>query len=141
MRLLGIGSGQVVKVDDADFEMLSRFTWRFDGRYASLLVGEDKVYMHKMLCDGDLVDHIDHDKLNNQRSNLRPASQQLNQYNRSTRNKGISWHKSAVKWEAYIHFNRSKIHLGLYSSRTDAEIARAAALAAVLQKLGEAPSV
>lgn len=136
MKLLQIGSNQIVKIDDLDLAMLRRFPWRFDGRYAYFESGDDKVYMHKMLCAGNLVDHIDGDKLNNQRGNLRSTTQQVNQFNRRTRNRGVSWHAAAQKWEAYIHVDGVKTYLGLFEDERDAEVARAAVLLEVLKRLG-----
>lgn len=135
MRLFQIGSNQVVKIDDADAEMLSKFSWCFDGRYAYCFLGERKVYMHQMLCDADLVDHDDQDKLNNQRHNLKASTKSLNALNRKGV-KGIHYNKNAKKWEAYVFVDGVKRYLGLYVTQESASIARQQYLAFV-RKQGE----
>lgn len=64
------------QVDEEDFERLSRFAWYERNGYAFRFNGDDgsTEYMHRdiMQPEGKLrVDHIDHDGLNNRRSNLR----------------------------------------------------------------------
>jgi hypothetical protein len=120
MKLLVIGSGRIVKVDDADLAELSKHSWRFDGRYAYRFEGSTKVYMHQILCDAALVDHDNRDKLDNQRHNLKPSNQFLNQHNRKTRCKGVSFNQNAKKWEAYITLNGKRSHLGLFDTEAQA---------------------
>lgn len=66
---------------------------------------------------------LDHEKgtgEGNKISNLRPANRSQNMQNRvlSSRNTsghaGISWHKAARKWAAYITIDRRREHLGLF---------------------------
>jgi hypothetical protein len=79
------------------------------------------------------IDHRDNDHGNNRWINLRPATAQQNALNskRATSNtsgfKGVSWHKSAAKWSAYIVLNGKKRHLGLHET---AEAAHDAYMAA-----------
>ena len=73
-----------------------------------------------------LVDHIDRNKVNNQVTNLRWATQQQNLMNMTIRTgtssqyKGVAYHKRRSKWEAYIIFNGNKLHLGLFVNAEDA---------------------
>lgn len=68
-----------------------------------------------------IIDHIDRNKSNNRRKNLRIATPKDNIVNRgmlttnTSGHKGISWDKRKDKWEAYIHKNNRKISLGMYS--------------------------
>lgn len=65
------------------------------------------IFMHGVIA-GSGPDHIDHDGLNNQRSNLRPATGSQNQGNRrpdlrsTSRFKGVSWEPRRRKWRATI---------------------------------------
>lgn len=83
------------------------------------------------------VDHRDCDGSNNRWSNLRPATAQQNAMNsrRSVSNtsgfKGVSWHRGAGKWSAYIILDGKKRHLGLHERPEDAHAAYLAAAAAV----------
>ena len=39
---------------------------------------------------------------------------------KSSKFKGVSWHRVAKKWQAYIDINRKRKHLGLYSTEEEA---------------------
>jgi hypothetical protein len=79
------------------------------------------------------VDHIDRDRLNNKIENLREASKSCNARNSTQRSqtasgvKGVSWNKSAQKWQAQIMVNGTAKHLGYYSDFTEAVAHRLAA--------------
>lgn len=83
------------------------------------------------------VDHRDCDGSNNRWINLRPATAQQNALNsrRAVSNtsgfKGVSWHKGAGKWSAYIILDGKKRHLGLHQRAEDAHAAYLAAATAV----------
>lgn len=79
------------------------------------------------------VDHINHNGLDNRRSNLRLCSHSGNQHNtrlRSTNTsgyKGIGWHKRREKWQVAITTNGIRRYLGYFTDINDAVIARKAA--------------
>jgi len=64
-----------------------------------------------------VVDHIDHNKINNNVNNLRVVSQQQNQFNRSNP-KGY-WKKNN-RWRAKITYNGKNYHLGSYKTEEEA---------------------
>ncbi len=78
------------------------------------------------------VDHINHDKLDNRRSNLRLCSRAENHQNRQTRaggsskHRGVSWDPSRGKWKA----QGVLIYRNHFIGRFDAELEAAAAAAA-----------
>lgn len=84
--------------------------------------------MHRIIVDapaGMVVDHINHDALDNRRANLRVCTQSQNLGNQirklgSSKYKGVSWHKAAQKWHARIQKNDAHVSLGLFDSETDA---------------------
>lgn len=81
----------------------------------------------------DGLDHKNGIRSNNQFKELREATDAQNQQNQKLRIdstsgfRGVSWHKKASKWTAYIHIDGNKKYLGLY---TDKESAYAAYLLA-----------
>jgi hypothetical protein len=89
--------------------------------------------LHRIImdCPNDMViDHIDHNKLNNMKSNLRICTKHQNNMNQSKpkNNKsgvlGVCWCKGKEKWEAHIALNNKRIHLGYFDNLEDASRAR-----------------
>jgi len=76
------------------------------------------------------VDHIDHDKTNNNVSNLRYATDSENRQNVSiTSNNtsgvvGVTFRSDNNKWKAFISINQKQKHLGCFTLKEDAITAR-----------------
>lgn len=73
-------------VDDEDYPILSRLTWyKSDTGYAITDTPVKHLKMHKLIIGpivkGQVIDHIDRNKLNNQKVNLRIVSQKINASN------------------------------------------------------------
>ena len=136
MRKIKLSSNRgTALVDTEDFEYLNHWKWQLHvGGYAYRTVGNTKmdravVYMHREVNHtpvGMLTDHINGNKLDNRKANLRTADKSLNATNTGLRKtnksgyKGVSWSKLHNKWEAYIWKNNKKYHLGIYENLTDA---------------------
>jgi hypothetical protein len=135
------GHGRVALIDDADFQLISAYRWRLweellrpEGRphgpyaIAGMPVNGRRTHvpMHRLITGWPMTDHIDHDGLNNQRSNLRPTDTAQNNHNQrpragaSSRFKGVTWHKRVGKWQATIKLNGRCIYLGLFISEDEA---------------------
>jgi hypothetical protein len=125
VKTIPLTRGKVALVDDEDYERLSKFKWfarkAKHGWYASRHVN-----MHHEIVPAKTVDHRDGDGLNNQRSNLRPATRQQNASSRrkwsklTSRFKGVSWAKDRRKWRAQIMVNRKTKMLGSFNSEIEA---------------------
>lgn len=116
-----------------DIMLVSRHTWfrkKFRGGwYICTRIKGKETCLHTLIMgtlDGTRhVDHINLDKLDNRRQNLRFCSLHENAFNRSisTNNtigfKGLSRHKSG-RWNACISFCRCRIYLGTYDKKEDA---------------------
>lgn len=87
------GTPHDVMVDDDLYDELNTYIWTWRNGYASRKMGNGSVYqMHRQVGGAAfrekiIIDHIDGDHHNNQRSNLRRADRFQNQQNRKT-NKG-----------------------------------------------------
>jgi len=72
------------------------------------------------------IDHIDRDRDNNAISNLRECSESQNQFNKSalksntSGKKGVTWNKSAGKWQAQSTHAGKQNYLGIYDSLEEA---------------------
>jgi gluconate kinase len=80
------------------------------------------------------IDHIDRNRLNCQRNNLRPATNSQNLANRGkNRNntsgyKGVTWDKERRKWLAQIEVRGRNRCLGRYDDKEEAHVAYCVAL-------------
>jgi len=104
MKEIKSNKGVIIKVDDVDFEWLNQYSWHITrAGYARTKINYKQVTMHALLLpntNGLLRDHIDRDKLNNQKSNLRLLTNSENCRNRSLRNTGTSKYKGVSKHSA-----------------------------------------
>jgi hypothetical protein len=125
--------GKWAIVDAADYQRLSKYKWhavkeRRNWYAKTLRRNGMPLGMHRLITDapkGLFVDHIDHNGLNNCRSNLRICSNAENSrnkrpYGRTSRYKGVSWHKGSKKFVAQITFKGKKIWLGYFVDEIDA---------------------
>ncbi|MCY7423508.1 HNH endonuclease [Bacillus amyloliquefaciens] len=139
-----LSKGKVALVDADMFDYLNQWSWFYhENGYAMRSYRKDGRYrkdrMHRVVVNapsGFDVDHINGNKLDNRRENLRIATRSQNnankrmQSNNTSGYRGVNWHKQRRKWVAKIQVDRKSIHLGLYEKKEDA--ARAYNKAAVL---------
>ena len=77
-------NGKSFLIDVADFEKVSQYNWGISGPgYCSAFIDGKQVLMHRFLMgdEGEVIDHINGDKLDNRRSNLRRATARQNTHN------------------------------------------------------------
>ena len=135
MRKIKLTKGKYALVDSADFRWLSQWRWQYNiGGYAyKSLNKKTKIYMHQLInqtTEGLYTDHINRDKLDNRRSNLRTVTNMENGRNRGLNKnnksgyKGVFWHERLNKWLVYIKTNYKRVYVGLYKNINDAVSAR-----------------
>lgn len=115
-------------VDDEDYGWLMLLNWRLNTGYA--VTGHKSATMQRLILrvpNEIIIDHIDGNKLNNTRVNLRVATARQNAQNRKPRKSRISPYKGVTKinskWRARIQVNGERIDLGRFYSDTDAALA------------------
>lgn len=128
MREITLTTGQIALVDDEDFVFLSRHNWyHYFGGYARRIDGGKLVLMHRFIMnapDDAEVDHINGNRLDNRRANLRIVTAAQNQWNRgrpannTSGCKGVTKHKG--RWVARIQYNGLRKHLGAFVSLEEA---------------------
>ena len=98
-----------------------------DGRLKGKLYKEHRLIWlyHYGVWPKDQLDHINGIKDDNRIENLREASHQQNMFNRksygkTSKYKGVSWHKQRKKWVAQYHYKRKVYHIGLYETEEEA---------------------
>jgi hypothetical protein len=90
MKKIKLTQGQFAKVDDEDYDWLNQWKWcaqynpKTKSYYAVRSVKEGVKIMSRVIMGepkGKLVDHEDHDTLNNKKNNLRVATRSQNGMN------------------------------------------------------------
>lgn len=87
--------------------------------------------LHRVIMDclndkDVIIDHVDRNKLNNRKNNLRIVTNQENSFNQSLRSNnksgviGVWWSEDREKWIARIKYNYTNHTLGYYDSFDDA---------------------
>jgi hypothetical protein len=133
MDKIKLSQGKHVLVDKEDFDWLNKYNWYLINGYAGTQINKKKVYMHSLLnkTNGKLqTDHINQNKLDNRRKNLRSVTLLQNSRNRDKNKnntsgyKGVTWVKGRNRWLAHIKVNFKLVNLGRFININDAIKAR-----------------
>lgn len=139
MKEIILTNGMKSKIDDKDFDVVNLYNWyaekhglNFRAHRTFRVDGKNKkIYLHRFILKLkklEIIDHIDGDGLNNQRSNLRICTQKENCANKAKRRNtsskyiGVCWVRSVNKWHAQIQDSKNK-HIGFYDSEKEAALA------------------
>lgn len=120
-----------VMIDAEDLPFIGQWNWCYHNEYAirNNAKGElpTQVFMHRILNktpNGFDTDHVDRDKLNNRKCNLRTCTRSQNKKNCSPRGVskyvGVSWINEIKKWRVSIRINGKKTHVGSYANELEA---------------------
>lgn len=137
MKELNLSMGLSTVVDDEVFEWASQHKWHTlkcaHTNYAVRNVFKNGKrtlsLLHREILkpeDGQYVDHIDMNGLNNLLSNIRICTRRENNRHQGRRrdnssgHKGVNFNKSANKWVARIQIGDIRIFLGYFDSAEDA---------------------
>jgi len=143
-RKIPLTQGKFALVDPEDYEKLSKYNWYAvrspRGFYAVRSVnakngrsGQKNVRMHRVILkapEGKFIDHINHNGLDNRKSNLRICTMQQNSWNMrkqrgncTSQYKGVTQRKDTGKWQARIICNAKKISIGCFDDEKAAAMA------------------
>lgn len=122
--------GKFTRIDAEDFVKVTERIWCVSVvGYAVRCENRKAVLLHRMLMSDPLgmeVDHINLDKLDNRKENLRVATRPQNGSNtgipstNTSGYKGVVWRQDCGKWLAQIKVNKKGIYLGLFTDVLDA---------------------
>lgn len=138
MKYIQLTQGKQAIVDNADFDYLNQFKWSCDAlgyavRHEQKNEYGDKprkmVKMHRLINktpEGFETDHINQNRLDNQRGNLRTVTKSQNQHNTKVPSvntsgfKGVYWDKKYKRWCARAWIMGKGIFGGGYKDKLDA---------------------
>lgn len=110
MKKILLTQGQYALVDDEDFDKVNEYNWYLlkngrDLRARGLhRITKRQMYMHRLVMNAkpnDFIDHINHDTLDNRKSNLRPCTKQQNCFNQRKRKDSRNKYKG-VFYRGYV---------------------------------------
>lgn len=120
----------IIDLDDVDKAKDIKWCMTHNG-YVSNRHSKQLLHRLVMNCPDDMViDHINHNRLDNRKSNLRVCTQHQNNINKSFMSNntsgviGVHWNKSNNKWRSRIKYNGRQIHLGYFNTKEEAIQAR-----------------
>lgn len=112
-----------VRVDAKDLYKVSKHGWYYKDGYAVTSIKRKRVRMHHLIMGkptkGYQIDHINRDRMDNRRSNLRFVTDAENAKN----NIGKGYRKHGKGWEASICHNYKQIYLGTFHTEEEAKTA------------------
>lgn len=126
--------GKVAIVDDEDYEWLSQWKWEISSRgyaYRTQRKNNHKItiLMHRLIVNtpiGIETDHINRDKLDNRRINLRTATNSQNHANRlaqcnnSLGLRGICLDRWGKRYQVQISHLKKRYYLGVFDTPEEA---------------------
>jgi len=142
--ILHTAQGYAYQIDAEDADKVIGIKWHTDNGYLTHTVTKrteaifnqpagSAVKMHRWIMDApkDMqVDHINHDRSDNRRSNLRLCTQSENNCNKpswagQSRYKGVSLRKDSPHkpWRAIVYYGGRKHCLGSYKTEEEAALA------------------
>jgi hypothetical protein len=123
-------NGKFTTVDDSDIEkvLLHNTTWteaKTGYAYAWSKILQKAIFLHRLILDFPIksIDHINGNKLDNRKINLRACGQSLNGHNLSSKvgkkYKGV-FRKGPNKYYAQIRIGVNKVCLGTFKTPLEA---------------------
>lgn len=113
-------------IDDDSYEKVKHWVWRLNKYgYVSRREKDKRIFLHREIMqtpEGYITDHINGNKLDNLKSNLRVATDRENVWNQGIRSdnssgyRGVYFRKDRKRWSAEIKKDGKKYALGCYSS-------------------------
>ena len=122
--------GEKFYFDLEDYELIKEHRWNMRNGYIVADIDGTKVSLHRLVMgvtDSDLkVDHIQHNKTDNRKSQLRIVDNSQNSMNRrrainnTSGITGVRFNTQNNKWQAYIGIDGELIHLGYFDDASRA---------------------
>jgi hypothetical protein len=148
MKKIKLTQGMFALVDDEDFDYLNQWKWYankghstfYAQRQVSININKQRQtaeIMHRLIMNAPayaIIDHINHNGLDNQKNNLRICNKSENQRNSlcsrggTSKYKGVFFHKQFSlrgwkAWEAGIRYNKKRLCLGSFYTEIEAALA------------------
>lgn len=126
-------------VDEKNFDWLAKVSWStMSNGYVATTINKKTIFMSRMIMgakNGEIVDHINGNRILNTEDNLRICTSSQNNQNKqipinnTSGHKGVSWRIDKNKWVVQIKKDGKNHHIGYFDKLEDAiEASKAARL-------------
>jgi len=121
-----------LSIDIENYDLFKAFAWNYSriNKNLGYRKGIKIFYIHRIILNAkpwDYVDHINGNRMDNRKINLRLCTNSQNNANKgkikrvcASKFKGVHWHKGAGKWCAQIRKDNKNIYGGLFDLEIDA---------------------
>jgi hypothetical protein len=133
LKEIPLTHGKFAIVDDEDYEWLMQWKWHLSDRGYATRTETDPttkkrktIFMHRLVINtlkGLETDHIDKNRLNNTKNNLRICTPLGNAKNRGktkketvSKFKGVTWREEVSKWRAILRSDHKVINIGYFTN-------------------------
>lgn len=133
---IAMPSGHEALIDLEDVDSVSTYRWHAiplrDTTYSATSIAGKRIYLHRLVMKapkGMEVHHINHNGLDNRKSNLVIVTHQQNLFHQKLSRKNTSGYRGVCKvrrdgyWKAQIKHNQLVFHLGTFQTKEEAAAA------------------
>jgi hypothetical protein len=134
IKQIPLTQGKFALVDADDYDWLSEYKWCYNSGYAARggyveidgVIKHSKILMHREINhtpDGLDTDHINKDRLDNRKENLRSVHRDVNIHNANRKRNSIGLHGVRVhgnRYQSRIMLDGKSISLGSYKTESEA---------------------
>lgn len=130
--------GEFFIIDYDDYDLIKGITWSISRGYVVARKNDKSLRLHRFIIESkcgklkfeEYIDHINHNKLDNRKYNLKICSSSENKQNakiyktNTSGTAGVNWDKKRNMWRSRICINYKQIDLGFFEKLEDAILAR-----------------
>lgn len=143
-----VSTGEIFIFDTEDFNIIKDIPWyrcNKSGDSITYIGNKQGICIHRFILNspkGYEIDHINHNPLDNRKSNLRICTHQQNQFNQGLQKNntsgvsGVSYYSPRNKYRARIKYCQTDIHLGYYKTFMEAVQARNEGIKILFEEYG-----
>jgi hypothetical protein len=135
VREIPLTQGKFALVDNEDYQRVRQFKWHFhSGGYAArcFRIWKDNgepanrtQLMHRLILpDANMIDHINRNKLDNRKCNLRETTKSINGHNTDNQYTGINWDNRRRHFVVRVCIGYRTHYVGSFETLENAQLAR-----------------
>lgn len=132
ISLATTNTNREIIIDPEDLELVQKYSWMEHIQGYAVSTTKPTVLLHRLIMSSTsapLIDHINQNKLDNRKCNLRGCTNSQNQMNRqavlntSSKYKGVSLRVENNRWCAEIYKDNKRYKLGNHATEEKAALA------------------